>query len=128
MPILGRRISAGTVSQGAKTLDTEVAAFHRRPLKDHYPVLTLDGVVHSRKAGALRRPFLVALGLRPDGRTEIIDYRLAVAESATQWELFLNDLFRRGLEGARLEMICVDGGAGLLAALPVVYPDIPIQR
>jgi transposase-like protein len=58
LPILGRRISAGTVSQVAKTLDAAVAAFHRRPLKDIYPVLMLDGVVLARKTGmgALRRP------------------------------------------------------------------------
>jgi len=130
LPILGRRISAGTVSQVAKTLDAAVAAFHRRPLRDIYPVLMLDGVVLARKtgAGALRRPVLVALGLRPDGSKEIIDYRLATAESQAQWEHFLTDLFRRGLEGARLDMICVDGGQGLLAALPVVYPGIPVQR
>ncbi len=130
LPILGRRISAGTVSQVAKTLDAAVAAFHRRPLKDLYPVLMLDGVVLARKTGmgALRRPVLVALGLRPDGKKEIIDYRLAVAESAREWELFLSDLYRRGLEGARLEMICTDGGAGLLAALPTVYPGVPVQR
>jgi putative transposase len=129
-PILGRRISAGTVSQVAKTLDGAVEAFHRRPLKDIYPVLMLDGVVLSRKtgAGAIKRPVLVALGLRPDGKKEIIDYRLAVAESAAQWELFLTDLWRRGLEGKALDMICVDGGSGLLAALPTVYPGIPVQR
>jgi transposase-like protein len=129
-PVLGRRISAGTVSQVAKTLDVAVAAFHRRRLKDIYPVLMLDGVVLSRKtgAGALKRPVLVALGLRPDGKKEIIDYRLALAESAREWELFLADLYRRGLEGARLEMICVDGGSGLLAALPMVYPAIAVQR
>ncbi len=129
-PVLGRRISAATVSRVVKTLDAAVAAFHRRPLKDIYPVLMLDGVVLARKTGmgALRRPVLVALGLRPDGKKEIIDYRLAVAESAREWELFLTDLYRRGLEGARLETICLDGGAGLLAALPTVYPGVPIQR
>ncbi len=130
LPILGRRISAATVSQVAKTLDAAVAAFHRRPLKDIYPVLMLDGVVLARKtgAGAIRRPVLVALGLRPDGRKEIIDYRRATGDSAPQWELFLGDLYRRGLEGRRLEMICVDGGAGLLAALPIVYSGVPVQR
>jgi transposase-like protein len=118
------------VSEVAKTLDATVAAFHCRPLKDIYPVLMLDGVVLARKtgAGALRRPVLVALGLRADGKKEIIDYRLATAESAAQWEAFLTDLFCRGLTGDGLEMICVDGGAGLLAALPVVYPGIPVQR
>ncbi len=130
LPILGRKISAGTVSAVAKSLDAAVAAFHRRPLKDLYPVLMLDGVVLARKtgAGAIRRPVLVALGLRRDGRKEIIDYRLAASESAAEWELFLADLYRRGLEGSRLEMICVDGGSGLLAALPLVYPNIAVQR
>jgi transposase-like protein len=130
LPVLGRRVSAGTVSAVAKTLDGAVAAFHRRPLADRYQVLMLDGVVLARKtgAGALRRPVLVALGLRPDGRKEIVDYRLAAGESAAQWEQFLSDLHRRGLIGARLEMICVDGGQGLLAALPIVYPSVPIQR
>jgi transposase-like protein len=130
LPILGRRISAATVSDVAKTLDAAVAAFHRRRLADIYPVLMLDGVVLARKTGmgAIRRPVLVTLGLRPDGKKEIIDYRLAKSESAAEWERFLSDLYRRGIEGARLELITVDGGAGLLAALPLVYPGIPVQR
>jgi putative transposase len=130
LPILGRPVSPATVSAVAKQLDAAVAAFHRRPLKDIYRVLVLDGVVLKRKtgAGALARPVLVALGLRPDGRKEVIDFRLAGAESAAQWEQFLGDLIRRGLVGERLEMLCVDGGAGLLAALPTAFPDIPVQR
>ena len=130
LAILGRPISAETVSRVAKTLDAAVAAFHRRPLKDRYKVLMLDGVVLARKtgAGALRRPVLVALGLRPDGKKEIIDFRLAGSESAAEWERFLTDLFRRGLTGQEFDMICVDGGAGLLAALPTVFPGIAVQR
>jgi putative transposase len=130
LPVLGRPVSPGTVSQVAKQLDAAVAAFHRRPLKDIYRVLVLDGVVLRRKtgAGALARPVLVALGLRPDGKKEIIDFRLASAESAAQWEQFLGDLVRRGLTGERLEMLCVDGGSGLLAALPAAYPEVPVQR
>ena len=130
LPILGRPVSPATVSQVAKQLDAAVAAFHRRPLKDIYRVLVLDGVVLKRKtgAGAIARPVLVALGLRPDGRKEVIDFRLASAESAAQWEHFLGGLIRRGLTGERLEMLCVDGGAGLLAALPTAYPEVPVQR
>ena len=130
LPVLGRPVSAATVSAVARQLDGAVAAFHRRPLMDLYRVLVLDGVVLRRKtgAGALARPVLVALGLRPDGRKEVIDFRLAHAESAAQWELFLGDLIRRGLTGERLEMRCVDGGSGLLAALPTAYPEVPVQR
>jgi transposase-like protein len=130
LALLGRSVSPTTVSQVAKTLDAAVAAFHRRPLQNHYKALMLDGVVLARKtgAGALRRPVLVVLGLRPDGKKEIIDFRLAGSESAAEWEHFLTDLYRRGLTGEGLEMICVDGGAGLLAALPTALPNIPIQR
>ena len=89
-----------------------------------------DGVVLSRKtgAGALKRPVLVVLGLRPDGRKEIVDYRLARAGSAAEWERFLDDLYARGLTGEGLETICVDGGQGLLAALPTARHGIPVQR
>ena len=129
-PVLGRPVSPATVSQVANQLDAAVAPFHRRPLQDQYRVLVRDGVVLKRKtgAGALARPVLVALGLRPDGKKEVIDFRLAAAESAAQGELFLGDLVRRGLVGERLEMLCADGGAGLLAALPTAYPEVPVQR
>ncbi len=130
LPILGRPVSPTTVSTIAKQLDAIVAAFHARPLRERYRVLMLDGVVLARKtgAGAIKRPVLVALGLRPDGKKEIIDFRLAASESAAAWESFLGDLIRRGLTGDDLEMICVDGGSGLLAALPTAFPDVPVQR
>ena len=128
--LLGRPVSATTVSRVAQSLDAAVAAFHARPLKSCYKALMLDGVVLSRKtgAGALKRPVLVALGLRPDGKKEIIDFQLASSENAAQWEKFLADLYKRGLSGEGLDMICVDGGAGLLVALPFVYDQIPVQR
>ena len=78
---LGRKVSASTVSRVAKTLDEAVAAFHARPLADRYKALMLDGVVLARRtgAGALKRPVLVALGIRADGKKEIINFHLATA-------------------------------------------------
>ena len=130
LALLGRPVSPATVSRVARTLDRTVAAFHRRPLNNAYKALMLDGVVLARKtgAGALRRPVLVALGIRHDGKKEIIDFQLAGSESAAEWEHFLTALHRRGLTGEGLEMICVDGGQGLLAALPDAYHGIPVQR
>lgn len=129
LPVLGEPVSASSVSRIARVLDGAVAAFHGRRLKDRYRVLILDGVVLSRRTGmgALRRPVLVALGITPLGKKEIIDFRLADGESAIAWEAFLRDLYRRGLEGEGLELICADGGSGLNAALPVVYSNVPVQ-
>ena len=129
LPMLGEGVSAATVSNISKSLDVAVAAFHRRRIHQSYRVLVFDGVVLSRKtgAGAVRRPVLVALGIRHDGRKEIIDFRQAHGESTQAWEAFLNDLYRRGLSGEGLELICSDGGTGLRAALPLVYPNVPVQ-
>lgn len=84
LSILGRPVSATTVSQVAgspsrrvaKTLDTAVAAVHRRPPANRDKVLTLDGVVLARKtgAGALRRP--VSRGVRAARRRQEGSHRL----------------------------------------------------
>lgn len=130
LTILGERISPATVSRVAQTLDAAVAAFHRRPLANRYRVLLLDGVILARKsgAGALRRPVLVALGITLAGQHEILDFQLALAESQPAWEAFLNQLYARGLTGEGLTLIVTDGGAGLLAALPLVYPRVEVGR
>ncbi len=129
-PVLGEAISPSTVSAVAKQLDVAVAAYHQRPLTDRYAVLVLDGVVlkHRTGVGAQRRVTLVALGILPDGRREVIDFRQAGSESRAEWETFLHDLFQRGLTGAVLKLVVADGGAGLWAALPLVYPHVPVQR
>ena len=128
--ILGETVSATTVSRVARSLDAAVAAFHRRPLSNRYRALVLDGVALSRKTGlgARSKPILVALGITPEGHKEILDFQLAPAESQHAWEGFLHDLYRRGLTGEGLEILGTDGGSGLLAALLVVYPHIPLQR
>jgi putative transposase len=130
LPILGERVSHATVSQIGKQLDRAVQAYHQRPLSDAYEVLLLDGIVMKRKTGigVQKRSVLVALGIHSDSKKEVLDFRQVYGESQSAWEAFLNDLYRRGLEGHSLKLIIVDGGKGLQAALPLVYSDVPIQR
>jgi len=128
LSLLGEKISPQTVSRVATTLDHAVKAFHRRRITGSFRALILDGIVIKRKTGAgtLSRPVLVALGIRPDGKKEVIDFSLAQAESGAAWNNFLTDLINRGLTGC--EVICADGGEGLISILPEVFPGIPLQR
>jgi len=130
LPVLGEPVSATTVSRVAQSLDTVVGAFHRRPIKRAYRFLIFDGVVLKRRTGAasVKRVVLVALGITSEGRKEVIDFSIAPGESREAWESFLTDLYCRGLSEDTVELIVTDGGKGLLAALPTVYPKIPIQR
>ena len=43
LPVLGEPVSATTVSRIAKSLDTVVAAFHQRPIRDSTGFLSLTG-------------------------------------------------------------------------------------
>ena len=126
--LLGERISPQTVSRVAKTLDEAVGAFHRRRITTRCKALILDGIIIKRKTGAgtLTRPVLVALGIRDDGKKEVIDFHLARSESGAEWRIFLTDLMNRGLTGC--EAICADGGEGLISILPEVFPSVPLQR
>jgi putative transposase len=128
--ILGEKVSPTTVSRVSQTLDTAVTAFHKRKLSTVYRALIFDGIILSRKTGMgpSRRPVLVVLGIRHDGKKEVIDFRLAASESGPEWDTFLKDLCKRGLTGEGVEVIAVDGGKGLISVLPDHYPAIPVQR
>ena len=128
--VLGERISPQTVSRVAKQLDRLVSAYHRRKLSDRYRFLLFDGVVLKRKTGvgATKKVVLVALGITHDNRKEVIDFMVAQSESQAAWEAFLGDLYRRGLCGENACLIVTDGGAGLVAAVELIYPRVPHQR
>lgn len=129
-PVLGEAYSAQTISNITRTLNHAVQQFHQRPLRDDYVYLFLDGVVlkvRDLAAKVRRRMVLVAYGVLPNGKREILAYQFAQGESEAAWVEFLQDLFLRGLTGKNLQLIVTDGGSGLRAALPVVYPRIPLQ-
>jgi transposase-like protein len=129
-PILGCRPSAQTVSRIAQSLDAEVRRFHWRWLSDEFRYLLLDGVTMTVKhpGGVRKKLVLVAYGLRADGTRQLVDFRLSIAESREQWEVFLEDLYRRGLEGKYLQLIVTDGCPGLASAIEIVYPRVAHQR
>ena len=128
--LLGERVSASTVSEVAKKLDHAVRRYHERKLGDGYRFLFFDGVVLKQKGAAKvqKKVILCAYGITWEGKKEMIDFLLAASESQNAWEGFLRDLYGRGLEGKRCDLITTDGGNGLRNALEVVYPRIPRQH
>lgn len=129
-PILGTNISASAVSRITKSLNTQVKTFHQRKLIDEYQFLFLDGIALSVK-GALKAKkilILAAYGITIFGKKELIAFRIANAESNNACEGFLNDLFKRGLEGKNLKLIVTDGSKGFINAVDLVYPHAKHQR
>lgn len=128
--VLGYKVSATTVSNIAKSLDSAVEAFHRKAIDDSYKYLFLDGITLKVKTlcGVVKKTVLVACGITDKGVKEIISFRLAPGESEDSWFSFVNDLYRRGLAGKNLELIVFDGSSSLRRAVDIVYPYNPKQR
>lgn len=128
--LVGESVSASTVSEVSKVLDEAVNQWHRRPLKDEYQYLLLDGVsVRIRLAGRVqRRVALCAYGITQEGKRELVDFLLVKAEGEDTWHNFLSDLWRRGLKGAALKLAATDGHPGLIKALARLWPRLAHQR
>ena len=128
--LLDTKVSATKVSNVCKKLNAQVRKYHQRPLLDEYQYLILDGIslkirIHGKY---VNRRFLVAYGMTMFGKRELIDFKPARGESKEAWESFLQNLFLRGFEGKHLELIAMDGSAGLKAACELIYPRARIQR
>jgi putative transposase len=90
--------------------------------------LILDGTVVKvrldRKATAVA--LLIALGVRRDGQKVVLTIKNMGGESEAAWRAVLDDLTGRGM--AKPELVIVDGGKGLEAALAGLWGDVPVQR
>ena len=69
---------------------------------------------------------LVALGIRRDGQKVVLAIENMGGESEAAWRQVLEGLASRGL--GKPELVIVDGGKGLEAALAAVWDDVPVQR
>ena len=126
----GEPVSAQTVSRLITELDQAVEQFHKAGLKDEWAYLFLDGVSlrMRRPAGRQAVHMLVAYGVKLDGTRHLLAFQRSAGESQQAWEGLLQNLYRRGLLGQRLQLIITDGCPGLAAAIQVVYPRVLHQR
>jgi putative transposase len=77
-----------------------------------------------RKATAIS--LLIARGIRRDGQKVVLAIKNLGGETEAAWRAVLDDLLARGL--AQPELVIVDGGKGLAAALASLWDDVPVQR
>ena len=125
--LCGVSISSSTVSQAAGQLDAELTRWRERPLGE-YPFLFLDAYYEQvREDGQVRHlAVLVAVGVTPTGKREILGVSVSLSEHEVHWRSFLESLQKRGLGGVQL--ITSDDHAGEGAARIAVFGGIPWQR
>jgi len=122
-------IGKDVVSRAWQRTRTAWQAWQERDLAgDDIVRLILDGTVVKvrldRRATAIS--LLIALGVRRDGQKVVLAIRSMGGESEAAWRALLDDLTGRGL--AQPDLVIVDGGKGLEAALASLWDDVPVQR
>lgn len=125
--LCGVNVSSAQVSRVAAQMDDELEKWRERPLGE-YPYLFLDAYYEQvREDGQVRHlAVLVAVGVTPQGKREILGVSVSLSEHEVHWRTFLESLKKRGLGGVLL--ITSDDHAGLRAARLAVFGGIPWQR
>jgi len=123
----GQGLSAATVNRLTTQWQDEAAAFARRDLSGvDYVYMWVDGIHLKVRLEQEKICLLVMIGVRADGRKELIALADGFRESADSWAELLRDCKRRGM---RAPMLAVgDGALGFWKAVRDVFPATAEQR
>ncbi len=121
-------LSASSISRLTEAWRSEHQAFKRRRLDFcRYAYLFCDGVHVSVRLGEDKRLcLLVIIGVREDGRKELLAVEDGYRESTDSWAEVLRDLKARAINEPKL--VTGDGALGLWGALRDVFPHAREQR
>lgn len=126
--LLGRRWSASTIAQLKKKLVEQLNAFRSEPLKDEYVALIIDGMyVRIRQCGKAKRPIVMIIGVKADGKAELLALKVCYSENSVEVEGLLRNVKQRGVTGVNLNVVTLDGDKGLESAAYAVYGQVRIQ-
>jgi len=123
----GAGLSASTITRLTTQWQTEAKAFNDRSLADtDYVYVWADGIHLKVRLTQDKVCLLVMIGVRPDGRKELIALADGYRESTESWADLLRSCKRRGMVAPVLA--AGDGALGFWAGLRDVFPETKEQR
>jgi transposase-like protein len=120
-------LSAAVITRLTETWKAEQRAFAARDLSAaDYVYLWTDGIHVNIRLEEHKLCLLVMIGVRADGRKELIALADGYRESTESWADLLRDCARRGMRAPVLA--AGDGALGFWGALREVFPETKEQR
>jgi putative transposase len=125
--LYGVDVSPELISAVTDAVLDEIAEWQNRPLEALYPLVFFDALrVKIRDEGTVRnKAVYVALGVRADGRKEILGLWIEQTEGAKFWLRVMTELKNRGVEDILIAV--VDGLKGFPDAITAVFPQTQVQ-
>lgn len=126
--IYGIEVSDTTVSRVTDKILPIAKEWQQRPLETVYAVVFLDAIhYHVRSEGQIvKKAVYIAIGIKLDGRKDVLGMWVGENESAKFWATVLNGLRNRGVED--IFIACTDNLTGFSAAIEAVFPETEIQN
>ena len=120
-------LSAATITRLTTQWQDEAAAFANRSLAvSDYVYVWVDGIHLKVRLETDKVCLLVMIGVRADGRKELIALADGFRESGESWADLLRDCRRRGMTAPMLAV--GDGALGFWKAVRDVFPETKEQR
>jgi transposase-like protein len=125
--IYGVEFSKAAISAVTDKIIPMLQEWKTRPLEAVYPFIFLDAIHYKVKEDGryISKAFYTVLGVRVDGKKEVLGLYLGESEGAKFWLQVLTDLNNRGVQDILIASI--DGLKGFPEAINSVFPDTEVQ-
>lgn len=120
-------VSTSTISRITDAITNDIVAWQNRPLEPVYLIVWMDGIVFKVRENSkvINKTIYIAVGLRRDGKKEVLGLWLGKNESAAFWMSVLTDMKARGVED--LLITATDNLNGFTDTIRTIYPESKTQ-
>lgn len=125
--VYGIQYSASAVSTITNQLLEDISQWQNRPLDALYPIVWLDAIRYKVRLDSrmVNKAILVVIGLKMDGKKDVLGLWVYENESSAFWLEVLNELKLRGVED--ILIVSSDNLKGLTEAITAAFPAAVTQ-
>lgn len=116
-------VSTSTISRITERITGDIIAWQNRALEPVYLIVWMDGIVFKVRENSkvINKTIYIAIGLRKDGRKEVLGLWLGKTESAAFWMSVLTDIKARGVKDILVTV--TDNLNGFTETIATVFPE-----
>ena len=120
-------VSTSTISRITDRITNDIVAWQNRPLESVYLIVWMDGIVFKVRENSkvINKTIYIAVGLRRDGKKEVLGLWLGKNESAAFWMSVLTDMKARGVQD--ILITATDNLNGFTDTIKNVFPESKTQ-
>jgi len=120
-------ISTSTISRITDAITNDIVAWQNRPLEPVYLIVWMDGIAFKVRENSkvINKTIYIAVGLRRDGKKEVLGLWLGKNESSAFWMSVLSDIKARGVED--LLITATDNLNGFTETIRTIFPESKTQ-